>query len=347
MCLFTANRSLRIPQPPQMAKTLGHLQELGVEVYPSFAGAGLVYSPDGKAILGVRTNEVGLDRRGRMKDAFKPSIELRFRATLLAEGTHGSLSKEAIRRFELREGRDLQTYSLGIKEPLDFHTYSDGWAYHLTDGLVALGFIVDFDYLNLYLSPHRELQLNFPGSALMGCSAGFVDVAKIKGTHNAMKSGVLAAEAAFDATSDDAHADMSAYETSLRESRLHDGLYEIRPSVKTSLSILGVVVYSRIGTLLLRGRTPWTFRNNLQLSGATPTKRAPGCQPIKYPSDQPLLSTDLLTSLALTGTNYAEYQPVHLRVRRYLPPGSKAAGAEGSEPSKGLTTTHWTADTSA
>lgn len=193
MRLFTKNRSFRIPQPPQMAKMgtyvvslsrvtawLGSIaEEMGVEVYPGFAGAGLVYSPDGKAILGVRTNEVGLDRQGRMKDAFEPGMEFRSRVTLLAEGAHGSLSKEAIRRFKLREGRDPQTYGLGIKEvwrvdpskhepgkvvhsmgwPLDLHTYGGGWAYHMADGLVTLGLVVGLDYPNPYLSPYRELQV--------------------------------------------------------------------------------------------------------------------------------------------------------------------------------------------
>lgn len=99
--------------------------------------------------------------------------------------------------------------------------------------------------------------------------------------------------------------------------------------------------------LLLRGRTPWTFRNKLQLSDAAHSKRASECKPIECPPFQPPLSTDDLKSIALTGTNHAENQPVHFRVCRYLHPGSKAAGVEGSEPSKGLTTTHWTADTSA
>ncbi|EIW61123.1 FAD/NAD-P-binding domain-containing protein [Trametes versicolor FP-101664 SS1] len=425
MRLFTKNRSFRIPQPPQMAKMgtyvvslsrvtawLGSIaEEMGVEVYPGFAGAGLVYSADGKAILGVRTNEVGLDRQGRMKDAFEPGMEFRSRVTLLAEGAHGSLSKEAIRRFKLREGRDPQTYGLGIKEvwrvdpskhepgkvvhsmgwPLDLHTYGGGWAYHMADGLVTLGLVVGLDYPNPYLSPYRELQrmkhhpyfrdllsgestriaygarvlnegglqsvpkLNFPGGALIGCSAGFVNVAKIKGTHNAMKSGMLAAEAAFDvvasdATSEDEPADMSAYETSLHKSWVHDDLYEVRnvrPSFNTSLGILGGVVYSGIDTLLLRGRTPWTFRNKLQLSDAAHTKRASECKPIEYPPFQPPLSTDLLTSVALTGTNHAEDQPVHLRVRRYLPQsGGEDAGVEGSEPEKGLATERWTEDAS-
>lgn len=193
MRFFTENTSFRIPQPPQMGKMgtyvislsqvtawLGSIaEEMGVEVYPGFAGAGLVYGEDGCSVLGVRTNEVGLDRQGRMKDSFEPGMEFRARVTLLAEGAHGSLSKEAIRRFKLREGRDPQTYGLGLKEvwrvdpskhepgkvvhnmgwPLDFQTYGGGWTYHMADGLVSLGIVIGLDYSNPYLSPYRELQV--------------------------------------------------------------------------------------------------------------------------------------------------------------------------------------------
>ncbi|KAI0328418.1 FAD/NAD(P)-binding domain-containing protein [Cubamyces sp. BRFM 1775] len=424
MRLLTKNSSFRIPQPPQMAKMgtyvislsrvtawLGSIaEEMGVEVYPGFAGAGLVYSSDGRSVLGVRTNEVGLDRQGRMKDSFEPGMEFRARVTLLAEGAHGSLSKEAIRRFKLREGRDPQTYGLGLKEvwrvdpskhepgkvvhtmgwPLDLHTYGGGWAYHMADGLVTLGLVIGLDYANPYLSPYRELQrmkhhpyfrdllsgdstriaygarvlnegglqsvpkLNFPGGALIGCSAGFVNVAKIKGTHNAMKSGMLAAEAAFDVVasqtsespSEEEPADMSAYETSLRNSWVHEDLYEVRnlrPSFNTPLGVIGGVMYSGIDSLLLRGRTPWTFRNKLGKSDAAHTRRASECKPIEYPPFEPPLSTDLLTSVTLTGTNHAEDQPVHLRVRKYLTEGEHA-GAEGEQPEKGLTTERYVED---
>ncbi|KAJ2963833.1 hypothetical protein NUW54_g14266 [Trametes sanguinea] len=146
---------------------------------PRFRRAGLVYSKDGRSVLGVRTNEVGLDRQGRMKDSFEPGMEFRARVTLLAEGAHGSLSKEAIRRFKLRQGRDPQTYGLGLKEvwrvdpskhepgkvvhtmgwPLDLHTYGGGWVYHMADGLVTLGFVIGLDYANPYISPYREFQV--------------------------------------------------------------------------------------------------------------------------------------------------------------------------------------------
>ena len=196
MRFFTKNTSFPIPQPPQMGKLgtyvtslsqvtawLGSIaDELGVEVYPGFAGAGLVYSPHTPGVLGVRTNEVGLDRQGRMKDSFEPGMEFRARVTLLAEGAHGSLSKEVIRRFNLRDGRDPQTYGLGLKEvwrvdpskhqpgkvvhsigwPLSYQTYGGAWVYHMADGLVSLGLVVGLDYQNPYLSPYRKLQVHSP-----------------------------------------------------------------------------------------------------------------------------------------------------------------------------------------
>lgn len=179
-------------------------------------------------------------------------------------------------------------------------------------------------------------KLHFPGGALIGCSAGFVNVAKIKGTHNAMKSGMLAAETAFDAVAEASEepVDMTKYEENLKNSWVWSDLHEVRnmrPSFNTSLGIWGGIAYSGVDSLLLKGRTPWTFRNTSGASDAAHTKRASECQPIEYPPFEPPLSTDLLTSLALTGTNHAEDQPIHLRVRRYAK--QNAAGAEGEKPS--------------
>lgn len=191
-------------------------------------------------------------------------------------------------------------------------------------------------------------KLDFPGGALIGCSAGFVNVAKIKGTHNAMKSGMLAAEAAYSAiTSDSASneqpADMSAYNSSLRKSWVWQDLNEVRNmrhSFNTPLGIWGGIAYSGVDSLILKGRTPWTFRNTSRISDAKHTGRSrlvysledqnmlkipfsSEHKPINYPAPQSPLSTDILTSVALTSTNHAEDQPVHLR----LPPGPEARSA--------------------
>lgn len=161
-------------------------------------------------------------------------------------------------------------------------------------------------------------QVNFPGGALLGCSAGLVNVAKIKGTHNAMKSGMLAAEAAFDAVATEAEeADMSAYQDALKKSWVYSELREvrnIRPSFNTRLGIWGGIAYSGVDSLLLKGRVPWTFKH--PGTDAAHTKKAKDCKPIEYPPFQPPLSTDLMTSVSLTGTNHAEDQLVHLVVRK-------------------------------
>ena len=407
MRFFTSRYSFPIPHPPQMGNRGNYIislskftswlaeiaEEFGVEIYPGFAGASLLYSEDGQAVEGVRVNDVGIDRKGRPKDNFEPGMKFRAKVTLLAEGARGSLTKTAVRRFNLQADSDPQTYGIGVKEvwrvdpsqyrpgevvhtmgwPLDIHTYGGGWVYHMADGLVSLGLVVGLDYTNPYLSPYWELQasigvgllsvfltfpqrmkhhpyfakllsgdstriaygartlnegglqsvpkLYFPGGALVGCSAGFVNVAKIKGTHNAMKTGMLVAEAAFDVLSADngSPADMSAYDKAFKESWVFSELYEVRnlrPSFNTSLGIFGGIVYSGIDSLLLKGRTPWTFRNSSRVTDAAHTRRASQCTPIKYPPPQPPLSTDLMTALALTGTNHAEDQPAHLRVRR-------------------------------
>ncbi|KAG2073178.1 hypothetical protein BDR04DRAFT_356753 [Suillus decipiens] len=391
MRFLTKSLSIPIPHPPQMSNQgnyivslsrftawLGNIaEEMGVEVYPGFAGAGVVYADDG-SVAGVRTNEVGLDRLGCMKESFEPGMEFRAKVTLIAEGAHGSIAKELIQKFDLRQNSDPQTYGIGIKEiwrvdpskyrpgevvhtmgwPLDFRTYGGGWVYHMADGLVSLGLVIGLDYANPYLSPYKEFQrmkhhpyfaqllsgnstrigyggrslnegglqsvpqLYFPGGALVGCSAGFVNIAKIKGTHNAMKSGMLAAEAAAAVLaqgSSSEPADMSQYEIALKNSWVWSDLSEVRnlrESFHTPLGIWGGIIYSGVDSLLLKGRTPWTFRNRTRLTDAQHTQPAYRFRPIKYPPPQPPLSTDLLTSLTLTGTNHAEDQPVHLRVRK-------------------------------
>lgn len=326
-----------MPHPPQMSNKgnyvvslsrvtawLGSIAEsLGVEIYPGFAGAQLVFSEDGKSVKGVRTNEVGLDREGRMKDSFEPGMQFNAKVTLLAEGAHGSLTKGLVKKFDLRKevGADEQTYGIGVKEvwrvkpekhqpgkvvhtmgwPLDYKTYGGSWIYHMDDGLVSLGLVVGLDYANPYISPYRELQrlkhhpyfkdlleggeriayggrvlnegglqsiprLDFPGGALIGCAAGFLNVPKIKGTHNAMKSGMLAAETAYTqlTESDSDKVDMSDYGKALKESWIWKELKEVRnmrPSFKTSLGMWGGIVWSGLDSLILKGKVPWTWRH--------------------------------------------------------------------------------------
>ena len=153
-------------------------EELGVEIYPGFAGARVLYNEDG-SVKGVATGDVGLDRHCKPKESFEPGMEFHAKVTLIAEGAHGSLSKEVQRKFNLREGRDPQTYGLGVKEvwrvrdevyepgkvvhtlgwPLDYKTYGGSWMYHMEDNMVSLGLVVGLDYGNPYLSPYKEFQV--------------------------------------------------------------------------------------------------------------------------------------------------------------------------------------------
>ena len=191
---FTSKRSLPMPHPPQMSNKgnyivslsqvtswLGSIaeSEYDVEIYPGFAGSSLAFSDDGKAVRGVVTNDVGIDKAYQTKEDFEPGMLFRAKVTLLAEGAHGSLTKGAIKHFGLREGKDPQTYGMGVKEvwrvreevhrpgevvhsmgwPFDWKTYAGGFVYHMADRLVSLGLVVGLDYSNPYLSPYRELQV--------------------------------------------------------------------------------------------------------------------------------------------------------------------------------------------
>ncbi|WWC57646.1 uncharacterized protein I303_100178 [Kwoniella dejecticola CBS 10117] len=411
MRFLTEKSSFPMPHPPQMNNKgnyivslsrftawLGEQAEaLGVEVYPGFAGAKVLYTEDGKGVKGVVTGDVGLDKDGQPKDSYEPGMEFHSKVTLIAEGAHGSLSKEIQNKFNLREGKDPQTYGLGIKEvwkvrdevyepgkvvhtlgwPLDYKTYGGSWMYHMEDNMVSLGLVIGLDYENPYLSPYKEFQrmkhhpffanilkdgqciaygaralnegglqsipkLNFPGGALIGCSAGFLNVPKIKGTHNAMKSGMLAAETAFESITKSASSqsdseaeseieqapiDMSGYATALENSWVYKELKEVRnlrPSFHNPLGLWGGMAYSGVDSLILRGRVPWTFRNKVE--DYAHTKKASQVKPINYPAPDGKLSFDILTSVSLTGTNHAENQPVHLRLPDQQ--GSKAKHTE-------------------
>ena len=192
---LTSKRSFPMPHPPQMsnrgnyivslsrvASWLGSIaeEEYGVEIYPGFAGARLILSGDGSTVRGVTTNDVGVDRFGHQKESFEPGMDFRAKVTLLAEGAHGSLTKTAVKQFNLRKDSDPQTYGIGIKEvwrvdpskyqpgqvvhtmgyPLDYRTYGGGWIYHMADGLVSLGLVIGLDYANPYLSPYGEFQVS-------------------------------------------------------------------------------------------------------------------------------------------------------------------------------------------
>jgi electron-transferring-flavoprotein dehydrogenase len=380
---LTKNRAFRSPvTPPQMHNhgnyivSLGDVvrwlgteaEALGVEIYPGFAAAELLVE-DGR-VVGVATGDMGITKSGEHGPNYQPGMELRATYTLFGEGCRGSLSKQLMEKFNLREGVDPQTYGLGIKElweipranhkpgltmhtvgwPADSATYAGSWLYHFGDGLVSFGYVVGLDYTNPWLSPFDEMQrlkthphmrphfeggrrigygaralseggfqsipkLVFPGGALIGDSAGFLNLPKIKGTHCAMKSGTLAAEAIAEALAGNKPAELAAYPEKFRASWLYAELYKernLRPSF-AKFGLYGFLAYAGLDTFILRGKAPWTFHHaHPDNEGLAKAADAPK---IEYPKPDGVLTFDRLSSVFISNTNHEENQPVHLRLR--------------------------------
>jgi electron-transferring-flavoprotein dehydrogenase len=385
---LSASRAFRIPNfvmPPLMNNhgnyvvSLGDVcrwlakkaEALGVEIYPGFAAAELLFDSNG-AIAGIATGDMGVARDGHPKESFTRGIELRAKYTLFAEGARGSLSKTLIQRFALDQGREPQKFGLGIKElwqvapekhrpglvqhtfgwPLDNRTGGGSFLYHFDEALVAVGFVVHLNYENPYLEPFKEFQrfkthplvrstfeggkrlaygaralteggwqsvpkLSFPGGALIGCSAGFMNVPRIKGSHNAMLSGMLAAEQIAAAlAAGRAHDELAAYDAAWRSSAIGRDLWKVRNAKP---------LWSRFGTSMgvaLGGLDMWANTVGISLFGTLrhgkpdwmTLKPAAQCVPISYPKPDGKLSFDLLSSVFLSNTNHEEDQPVHLNV---------------------------------
>ena len=357
-----------------VVKWLGEQAEaLGVEVYPGFAGAELLYDEAG-AVKGVATGDMGLNRDGTPGPHHQPGMELHAKYTLFAEGCRGHLGKQLEAKFNLRDGADPQTYGIGIKElwevkpenhrpglvmhtagwPMDNATYGGGFMYHLEDNLVAVGFVVGLAYTNPYLSPFEEMQrykthpeirqyldggkrlaygaraltagglqslprLIFPGGGLIGDDAGFLNAARIKGSHAAIKSGMLAAEAAFDALGQGRERDaLTAYPAAFRDSWLFTELHKARnfkPYMKKGL-YLGSLLFG-IDQIVFRGKAPWTLRNT---ADHTTLKLAAECEKIDYPKPDGVLTFDRLSSVFLSNTNHEEEQPCHLQLKNASTP---------------------------
>ena len=382
---LTARGGFKLPGfllPPQMRNhgnyiiSLGNLcrwlgrraEALGAEIYPGFAAAELLYHDDG-GVKGVATGDMGIARDGTRKASHEPGIELHAKYTLFAEGARGSLTKELVERFRLRERAAPQTYGIGLKElweidpgkhrpgliqhsfgwPLDGRTYGGSFLYHFGENLVSIGFVVALDYENPHLSPFDEFQrfkthplirptleggerlaygaraineggyqsvpeVVFPGGALIGCAAGFLNVPKLKGGHGAMKSGALAAEAAFAALRDagDGTKLLDAYPASLRGSWVVKELKQVRncrPAFRRGLAAGTAISGFELWT---RGVMPWTLRHRLDHESL---KKAADAPAIAYPKPDGVVSFDKPGSVYLSNTNHEEDQPAHLRLK--------------------------------
>ena len=341
-------------------------EALGVEIFPGFAAAEVLYDDQG-AVVGVATGNMGVDKDGTATGDFQLGMAFNAKYTLFAEGARGHLGKQLISKFQLDAGKDPQTYGIGLKElweidpakhqpglvihtagwPLDASTYGGSFLYHLENNLVAVGYVVGLGYENPYLSPFEEFQrykthpsirgffeggkrlsygaraitagglqslpkLTFPGGALIGCDAGFLNASRIKGSHAAMKSGMLAAEAAFDAIGAGRSQDeLNAYSTNFEKSWLHEELHVARnfkPAMGKGL-YLGTLLVG-IDQVLFRGKAPWTLHHeHPDHLGLRP---AAECQPIAYPKPDNVLTFDRLSSVFISNTNHNEHQPAHL-----------------------------------
>ena len=349
----------------------GKAEGLGVEIYPGFAAAEVLFDGNG-AVAGVATGDMGIANDGHHKDSFTRGMELRAKYTLLAEGARGNLSKALLARFGLADGREPQKFGLGLKElwqvaperhrpglvqhsfgwPLDNSTGGGSFLYHFDDRLVAVGFVVHLNYRNPYLAPFEEFQrfkthplvratfeggkrlaygaralteggwqsvpkLAFPGGALIGCAAGFMNVPRIKGSHNAVLSGMLAAEQVAEALkAGRANDELAGYDAAWRNSEIGRDLWKVRNAKP---------LWSRFGTLLgiaMGGFDMWTNTAGFSLFGtlghgkpdSATLQPAAQFAPIVYPKPDGKLTFDKLSSVFLSNTNHEEDQPPHLKV---------------------------------
>ncbi|WP_317203712.1 electron transfer flavoprotein-ubiquinone oxidoreductase [Janthinobacterium sp.] len=344
-------------------------EALGVEIFPGFPAAEILYNEDG-SVKGVATGNMGVKRDGQPGADFQLGMELHAKYTLFAEGARGHLGKQLMSKYDLNKGKDPQSYGIGIKElweidpakhqaglvihstgwPLDSKTYGGSFLYHMENNQVMVGYVVGLNYENPYMSPYEEFQrykthpaistffeggkrisygaraitagglqslpkLVFPGGALIGCEAGFLNMSRIKGSHAAIKSGMLAAGAAFEALGESRqHDELGAYPTAFEQSWLHEELHVAR-NVKPWLSkglYLGSVM-TAIDQMIFRGKAPWTLRHSH--GDHECLKPAAQCKPIVYPKPDGKLTFDKMSSVFISNTNHAEDQPIHLTLK--------------------------------
>ncbi len=348
-------------------------EALGVEIFPGFAAAEVLYHESG-AVKGVATGNMGIGRDGQPTHAFAPGMELHGKYTLFAEGARGHLGKELISKFQLDAGKDPQSYAIGIKElwevspeqaqpglvvhsagwPMSMDTYGGGFLYHLEGNKVALGFVIGLNYENPWLAPFEEMQrwkthpsirkhieggkrlsygaraitaggllslpkTVFPGGALIGCDAGYLNAARIKGSHAAIKSGMLAGEAAFDALLAGRSSDeLLAYPTAFEGSWLHGELQQSRnwkQWFKYGLvagSVMTGIEFWLLPRLGIKN-PPWTMHRDK--ADHLYLKTAASCAKIDYAKPDGKLTFDKLSSVFISNTNHEENQPIHLTLK--------------------------------
>ncbi len=342
---------------------------LGVEIYPGFAAAEVLYDENG-AVKGVATGDMGVGRDGKPTDQYQPGIELRGKYVFFAEGCRGHLGRQLMERYRLNANSDPQAYGIGLKElweiepekhkaglvvhsagwPLDADTYGGSFLYHMERNLVSVGFVVGLAYANPYLDPYEEFQrykthpdirgfleggkriaygaraiaagglvslprLTFPGGCLVGDDAGFLNASRIKGSHAAIKSGMLAAEAAFAALQAGRSGDeLEAYAAAFGDSWLFDELYRARNFKQwMSKGLYSGTLMVGVEQTLLGGKFPWTLHH--RHADHECLRPASECMPIDYPKPDGRLTFDRLSSVFISNTNHEENQPCHLTLK--------------------------------
>lgn len=368
---FMHNKGTYTGSLGNLCRWLGQQAEnLGVEIFPGFAAAEVLYNEDG-SVKGVATGDMGIAADGSQKGDYMRGMEIHAKYTFFAEGVRGSLTKELKPKFALDAECEPQVYGIGLKELWDIKPenhvpgrviHGQGWPlkeangggflYHQANGQVAVGFSVWLNYENPYLSPFEEFQrwkthpevrkileggkrisygaraisdggfqsvpkLAFPGGALIGCTAGFLNVPRIKGTHTAMKSGMLAADAAVEALSAGrANDELSAYQEGYENSWIYKELRVVRnvlPLVEKYGNFWGTMLSGMNMWLENFGiRMPFTMKHHPDY---TALKKKDAAKKIDYPKPDGEISFDRLSSVFLSNTNHAEDQPVHLQLK--------------------------------
>ncbi|VDO24430.1 unnamed protein product [Haemonchus placei] len=353
VALLTKNRRIPIPMFPGMplynhgnyivrlgnlVRWLGEQAEAaGVEIWPGVAASEVLYNEDG-SVKGIATNDVGIAKDGSPKESFARGMELHGKCTIFAEGCRGHLTKQILEKFKLAMDQ-----------------YGGSFIYHIADEglpLAQVGFVVALDYKNTYINPFQEFQrwkthpsirkhfeggkrlgygaralneggfqtvpkLTFPGGCLVGCTASTLNVAKLKGVHVAMKTGMLAADSIYPEIKEEVSCiTPSTYTEAFENSYVYKELKatrNIRPSFNTGMGWLGGLMYSGMFYVLGRGKEPWTLHHGKKDNEKL--KKKEECKPIEYPKPDNKITFDLLSSVSLTGTIHEENQPAHLTLK--------------------------------
>ncbi|VTU17537.1 Electron transfer flavoprotein-ubiquinone oxidoreductase [Variovorax sp. SRS16] len=351
-------------------------EALGVEIFPGFPAAEVLYTDDGK-VRGVATGNLGIGKDGEPTDNLQLGMELHAKYTVFAEGARGHLGRQLIAKYKLDEGKDPQSYGIGIKElweidparhepglaihtagwPLPSDTYGGSFVYHAENNQLIIGYVVGLDYQNPYMSPFEEFQrfkthpnirwyfegqdkglkapkrlsygaraitaggllslpkTVFPGGALVGCEAGYLNASRIKGSHAAIKTGMLVADAAYEAVmAGRQHDELTAYPAAFEKSWLRTELNKARNFKQWFKKGLAVgTVMTGIEQFVLRGHIPWTIHRTE--ADHQRLKRASAGKKIAYPKPDNKLTFDRLSSVFVSNTNHEENQPAHLTLK--------------------------------